>query len=133
MYSECHWVWGLNDKAKPGPDVKTHVHDFDEVLCFIGSNKEDPTDLGAEIEIWIDGKKYIITKTCMIYVPRGTKHLPLRFLKINRPFIFATHGNGQYNVIGQERTTVVCIHSALSTTEAPSQQWNHHLVPRCTQ
>jgi hypothetical protein len=98
MYSECHWVWGLNDKAKPGPDVKTHVHDFDEVLCFIGSNKEDPTDLGAEIEIWIDGKKYIITKTCMIYVPRGTKHLPLRFLKINRPFIFATHGNGQYNV-----------------------------------
>ncbi|HHU29696.1 MAG: hypothetical protein QM368_04605 [Bacillota bacterium] len=103
MYSECHWIWG---KRIPGifTEWKSHSHDFDEVLCFIGSNKDDPTDLGAELEITIDGKQYTINKTCMIYIPRGVSHLPLKYIRIDRPFIFATHGNGQYQYQYQYQT-----------------------------
>lgn len=72
---------------------KAHSHDFDEVLLFTGTDPDDPHDLGGEIEIWIEDEKHIITKGCMIFIPKGIKHLPLIFRKIGRPIYFITAGN----------------------------------------
>jgi hypothetical protein len=66
FYVEAVWVTGSVPKVHP-----VHRHDHDEVLGFVGSNMEDPDDLGAEIDIIIDGKKTTITKTCFIHVPAG--------------------------------------------------------------
>jgi hypothetical protein len=72
---------------------KPHSHNFDEVLLFTGTNKDDPHDLGGEVELWIEDEKHIITKGCMIFIPKGIKHLPIIFRKIDRPFYFITTGN----------------------------------------
>jgi mannose-6-phosphate isomerase-like protein (cupin superfamily) len=72
---------------------KPHSHDFDEVLLFAGTDPDDPHNLGGEIEIWIEDEKYIITKGCMIFIPKGIKHLPLIFRKIGRPVYFITAGS----------------------------------------
>ena len=80
FYVEAVWVTGSVPKVHP-----VHRHDHDEVLGFVGSNMEDPDDLGAEIDIIIDGKKTTITKTCFIHVPAGVEHGGLCFRKIDRP------------------------------------------------
>ena len=80
FYVEAVWVVGSIPRSHP-----EHCHDFDEVVGFVGSNMDDPTDLGGEIDFVVDGEKMTITKTCFIYVPAGAKHGGLCFRKIDRP------------------------------------------------
>ena len=81
FYVEAVWVVGSVPRSHP-----EHTHpDHDEILGFVSSNTDDPTDLGAEIDLVIDGKKMTITKTCFIHVPAGVKHGGLCFRKIDRP------------------------------------------------
>ena len=62
-----------------------HTHDFPELLGFYGSDPENPDNLGAEIEMYIEGEQHILTKSSMIYIPAGLKHLPMAILKLDRP------------------------------------------------
>ena len=80
FYVEAVWVTGSVPTVHP-----VHRHDHDEILGFVGSNMEDPTDLGAEIDLVIDGVKRTITKTCFVHVPAGVEHGGLCFRKIDRP------------------------------------------------
>jgi len=80
FYVEAVWVVGSIPRSHP-----EHTHDHDEIVGFVGSNMDDPSDLGAEIDFVIDGVKTTITKTCFIYVPAGVKHGGLCFRKIDRP------------------------------------------------
>jgi hypothetical protein len=81
FYVEAVWVVGSVPKVHP-----EHTHpDHDEILGFVGSNMDDPENLGAEIDLVIDGKKITITKQCFIHVPAGIKHGGLCFRKIDRP------------------------------------------------
>lgn len=75
---------GAGDGTGTG-QVKPHIHDYDEVLAMFGSNPEDPHDLAAECEFWIGDEKHIITKSCIIFLPKGTPHGPVGFTRINRP------------------------------------------------
>ena len=93
FYVECCWFWPTDKEDKASPDP--HKHDFNEVLAFYGTNWDDPKDLGAEIELWIDGEKNLMNQSFVAFIPAGTVHCPLRFLKVTRPvFHFAT-GQGQ--------------------------------------
>ena len=95
----CSWY------LKPtttGP--KSHTHDADEIIGFFGSNPDDPYDLGAEIEFWIEDEQFILTKTCMIFVPRGMKHCPLILRKVDHPvFHFTTVNTGKYIINQKEK------------------------------
>jgi hypothetical protein len=72
---------------------KPHYHPFDEYLMFLGMDPVDPSNLGGEVEFWIEEEKHIITKTCAIFVPKGIYHCPFYIRKVNRPFMFITTGN----------------------------------------
>jgi len=103
FYTECHWLW-IKTSTEPLKTEMTHTHDFDEVLGFIGSNRENPHDLGGEIELWIEDEKHIINKSCLVFVPRGTRHLPITFVRIDSPVMFFTEGNGsQYKRATEEK------------------------------
>ena len=92
FYVETAW---FRKATPPGP--KTHVHDYDEVIAFFGTNAEDSHDLGGEVELWIDGEKHLITKSFMAFIPKGVKHCPLRVTRVDRPiFHFATSPMGRY-------------------------------------
>jgi hypothetical protein len=99
FYTECVWVVPPPPNApKPTAEqmekfkaaVKPHKHNFAEVLCFFGTNPDDITDLDAEIELWINDEKHIITKSVMVYLPAGTMHCPLAFPRIGKPIIHFT-------------------------------------------
>lgn len=46
-----------------------HVHDFDELAGFLGSDPESPYELGGEIEIGIGGELRRLTKRGLIFMP----------------------------------------------------------------
>ncbi|MEM2320399.1 MAG: hypothetical protein QXS79_00720 [Candidatus Bathyarchaeia archaeon] len=66
-------------------------HTADEIFLFIGTDPENPLDLGGEVEFWLgcgeDAEKYIITKPTCIHIPAGLVHAPIVFRNVRRPFI----------------------------------------------
>jgi hypothetical protein len=84
FYMDILWHWSGSTQGSP---EQTHVHEYDELIGFIGSNRENPEDLGAEIEIWLGGEKHMLTKTCLIFIPKGLTHAPIIFRRIDTPFL----------------------------------------------
>jgi len=80
----CSWYW----KATETEGSPSHTHDFDEVIGFIGSDPQNPHDLGGEVEFWLENEKYMLTRSCLIFAPRGLRHCPLRVTRVDRPFLF---------------------------------------------
>lgn len=78
------WYW----KATETEGSPSHVHDFDEIIGFIGSDSQNPGDLGGEVEFWLEDEKYMLTKSCLIFAPKGLRHCPLRVTRVDRPFLF---------------------------------------------
>ena len=100
FYMECVWVLPrpVDTAQRDGArrvGTESHTHDYDEVLAFFGTNLEDPYDLGAEVELWLDDEKHIITKTSLVFIPAGLKHCPLTFLSVDRPVFHYTTGPGK--------------------------------------
>ncbi|HJX12926.1 MAG TPA: hypothetical protein VJ377_05295 [Dehalococcoidales bacterium] len=91
-YVECIWLW----KADPSPEgASPHTHDFNEVIGFCGTNFQDPSDLGGEIELWLGDEKHILTKSCIVFVPKGLKHCPLKIKRVDRPIFHFGMGTGK--------------------------------------
>jgi hypothetical protein len=80
------FIWALKT-SNMKVDNEAHTHNFNEVLGFIGGDWKNPHDLGAEIEFWLEDEKYILKNSCIIYVPKGMKHCPMKDLRIDRPFM----------------------------------------------
>jgi len=92
----CEAMWFLPGKPAPLPGerggIQEHTHPYGELLGFFGFNYDDIHDLGAEVELWIDGQKHIIHETFVAYVPPGVKHCPLSVRNIIRPVMHLTAG-----------------------------------------
>jgi len=84
VYLELGWIWDMPD---PNPHILEHTHDYDEVVLHIGSDLNNPEDLGAEIEFVVGGEPLIIDKTSALFVPKGVKHGPLTWKRVDRPHI----------------------------------------------
>jgi hypothetical protein len=86
------YVWVVKDSAfGVTNDRGPHRHDADEMFLFIGTDPENPDDLGAEVEFWMgegkDLEKIKVTSTSLIFVPKGILHLPLFCKNVRRPFL----------------------------------------------
>jgi mannose-6-phosphate isomerase-like protein (cupin superfamily) len=95
QFLEVVWIWD-EGAAAVNPDRPPHSHEFDEVFVFLGANREDPDELGGEVEFWLgegkDTEKYHFTTSTCIFVPRGLVHLPMIFKNVKRPFLLVTMG-----------------------------------------
>ena len=93
FYVECVWYWKGSEQSIVG----AHTHHFDEVIAFFGTNQEDPKDLCGEVELWLEDEKHILTKSCLVFVPKGMRHCPLIIRRVDRPiFHFTTGPGGSY-------------------------------------
>jgi hypothetical protein len=88
FYVESSWFWKANKFSPPA-----HTHDFDEVLAFFGSNPKDPHDLCGEVELWLEDERHILTKSCLVFIPKGMKHCPMLILRADRPIFHFAAGN----------------------------------------
>jgi len=93
FYTNCVWLWKKHGTEDLEIEI-AHTHDFDETLGFVGTVPGKPRELGGELELWLEDEKFVITNSCLIFVPRGMKHLPLYIRRIDHPIFFWTAGNG---------------------------------------
>ena len=82
----CVWYWKGSDIVT----TKAHTHDCDEIIAFIGTNPDDFHDLGGEVEIWLGNEKYLLTKSCLVFAPKGLVHCPLIIRKVEMPIFHFT-------------------------------------------
>ena len=76
------WYYRVPEQDPVFPE---HAHEEDELIGFFGSDPENPYDLGAEIEIGLDGERRLLTRSSLVFIPGGMKHMPMRILKVDRP------------------------------------------------
>jgi hypothetical protein len=83
FYAESVWFREASEGSPP-----EHSHDdFDELLMFFGSDPERPHDLCGEVELWVGGEKHLLTESAMVFVPKGVKHCPMIFRRVDRPIL----------------------------------------------
>lgn len=96
FYVEAAWFFpGMVIQDDSQDTIKPHAHDYDEVQALFGTNLEDPYDLGGELEFWIDDEKQVINKSCLIFLPKGLRHGPIYWRRMDRPvfhFVAGTAG-----------------------------------------
>ena len=93
-YFTTQWVHGPSEEGIP--PIK-HDHSYDEYLGFFGSDTDNPDDLCGEIELSL-GEKHTITKSCVVFVPAGVSHCPMKFKRVDKPiFYFATTPTSGYS------------------------------------
>ena len=86
FYVSCGWFWPEMVKSdSSNRSTKPHCHDYDEVVAVIGTNPDDPRDLGGELEFYLGGERHVVTKTSLIFIPAGLEHGPFNQLKMERP------------------------------------------------
>ncbi len=72
--------------------TEPHVHEYDEILAFLGTDPDNKQDLGAEIELYIGDEKHTLTKSCLVFLPKGLSHCPLIVKRVERPLIHFSTG-----------------------------------------
>ena len=84
-YIEFGWIY---DIPEPNPHIHRHIHrNYDEIVLHIGGDPEKPTDLGGEIEFYMDDQPLTFSSNTGLFVPRGTYHGPLTWKKFTKPHI----------------------------------------------
>jgi len=68
------------------------VHDFDQVMLWMGTDTDDLGELGAEVELVLGegGEKHMIASSTVVFIPKGLPHLPATITKMDKRFIFMT-------------------------------------------
>jgi len=93
FYTSGVWLWEKHGNSPIEMEI-AHTHDFDETIGFLGTVRDDPHSLGGEIEFWLEDERYILDKSCILFIPRGMKHLPLYINRLDSPIFHWTAGNG---------------------------------------
>jgi hypothetical protein len=87
----CLVHWMLPETAPP-EDVghPAHMHKHGEVLFHIGTDPNDPKELGAEIEFYMgkELERHVIKNTTAVFLPPNFVHGPWKVVKTVKPWIF---------------------------------------------
>lgn len=97
-----------------------HKHEFDQYLCFFGTNEQDLKDFGAHIEISLgeEGERHIVDSPTVVHVAAGLIHGPVVWVRVDRPLYSSSMWPLPINMRGR-----------LWQNNAPhysSHGWNHH-------
>ena len=66
-----------------------HSHDFEQYLCFIGTDPKTKSLQGeAEIYLGEEKERHVINTSAIIYIPKGFMHCPLVHKRIDKPYLF---------------------------------------------
>ncbi len=84
----CHafinWIYAVPD---PNPCIYEHVHDYDQIILNFGLEPKTPQVLGADIEFYIGGQPINFNTSAGIFIPKGVKHGPVNWNKVDKPHI----------------------------------------------
>jgi len=81
----------MSNALVPGSNTYVEVSwIYDVPTPNIGSDPDNPEDLGGEMTIELEGQPLTFDRTTALFLPKGTKHGPLTWKKVTRPHIEMT-------------------------------------------
>ena len=83
-YIEVGWVYEM---PEPNPHIHDHSHDYNEIVLHVGTDPDNPEELGAEIEFTVGGQKLTINRTSALFIPKGVEHGPLTWRRVDKPHL----------------------------------------------
>ena len=91
-----HWVMPGTKPTSSAVGHPPHIHKDAELQFHIGTDPNNPLDLGAEVELFMgpELERHIITKSCVVFIPPNFIHSPWKPLKTERPWIFIEVNQG---------------------------------------
>jgi hypothetical protein len=99
FYMETSWFypgdWPDKTKDDPTRTIGAHTHDYDEAIAWVGGDPYDRYNLNGIVELWIDGKRNILDKSFIAFIPAGVEHGPINIRKIDKPMFHFTAGMGK--------------------------------------
>ena len=81
----CFWCKPNADMIRNNPNGhvgRPHSHPYPEIIGFVGTDAENPLELGGTVEFWVGGECHHCTKSTMVFIPPNTPHCPLMILDI---------------------------------------------------
>ena len=84
-------VWFCTPKELD-TEEEPHTHEFDEFLACIGSDPDNPLELGGEMHFFIEGEEFVMDKSFILFLPKGIYHCPLYVESVESPFLHFTGG-----------------------------------------
>ena len=79
--------WVTNKLEMDPKKPISHAHDYDEMIINIGTDPNDPEDLGGEVVGFLGDEKHTLNKTSAVYIPRNVEHGVAGFNRFDRPYI----------------------------------------------
>ena len=66
-----------------------HIHREAEILFHIGTNPQDPTELGGEVVLYMgpELERHVITRSTVVYIPPNFIHCPWLPIRTWKPWI----------------------------------------------
>lgn len=88
-------------------------HHSDKLIMLIGSNPDDPENLNAEIELWIENDRLVLTQTSIVFVPAGVSYGRMKIRNLKKPvFHYTCHTNtDRYEAIPSEPTAPLGVYA----------------------
>lgn len=82
----AYWAAGNMGESPAAP----HVHDYDQVMLWLGADGNDMGELGAEVELCLgeEGEKYMVTSSTAVAVPKGLPHYPANIMRMDKRFVY---------------------------------------------
>jgi hypothetical protein len=84
----AYWTAGKMGREPYGP----HIHDFNQVMIFMGADMSDPGYLGAEIEFCLGAgqemEKHMIATSTAVLIPKALPHFPATITRMDKRFLF---------------------------------------------
>lgn len=77
-------------KDAPFPRANFSKHKYESVLIHLGTDYDDPFDLGAEVEFYMgeEKEKHVFNQSTVVYIPPKMEYGPWEIKKIRKPFNF---------------------------------------------
>ncbi len=86
---DCYWFW----RSAPNQIVDgSRTSDRNQVIGLVGANPADPPSLAGEMTVWVDGKKNILNKSSLIFVPAGVPFGPVQINHMEHPIFYSSIG-----------------------------------------
>ena len=86
---DCTWFWHSNPlQIVDG----TRISDCNQVIGLVGADPENPFSLAGEITILVDGKRNLLNKSSLIFVPAGVPFGPIIINHMEHPIFYSTIG-----------------------------------------
>jgi hypothetical protein len=63
-----------------------------------GYEEKDPPDMHSAMayldgsELWIEDERHLLTESCLVHIPAGTHHCPMRITRADRPIFHFSSG-----------------------------------------